>query len=56
VIFERNASELIVAARNAAYHHNPVTGHHDVLKAIRNLLSYLGIDADEEVASIATAV
>jgi hypothetical protein len=48
--------KLIVAARNSAYHHNPVTGHQNVLKAIRNRLSYLGIDADEEVASSAAAV
>jgi hypothetical protein len=52
----RDQFKLVVAARNSAYHHNPITGHQDVLKAIRNLLSYLDIEADGEVTSIAGAV
>jgi hypothetical protein len=46
---------LVIGARNSAYHHNPVRGSREALSAVRNLLSYLGVNADQEVAAL-TAV
>lgn len=47
--------KLVLETRNSAYHHRPVSKRDDAIRVMISMLSYLNLNLEDEVTSIAAA-